>query len=528
MIKCPNCSGKVKFNIEKQKVVCEFCKSEFSPYDLEKKEVIVDAEFDFLATSDEYFDVNLFTCEACGAEMITDDTDVTGVCRYCGSINIFKHRISRERKPKTIIPFKITKDECKQLYKKQIRHALYAPSELKNEEFIDSFRGVYIPYWMYNVSQDGEINFKGTHIYQDYHYEIIELYNVTAELNEKYYGIPFDASKIFYDNISEYIAPYNFIQSVNFTPAYLCGFYADTADVEQYVYIEDAMEKANQLTLEKIKSEYDHIQLKTDDLNKTFHTNAQSAYASMLPVWFMSYKKGNRIAYMTVNGQTGKVVADIPVDYKKFLIGTILVALPIFFMLNTFFTVLPSTLLWFVGIISSVAGIFYSQEKTDTYIKDNNIGDKGINSDEKIGKIKKTQYGDLLVMATFFVVIITNLLSGISPAAYSKIIMFGENKPAKVILLFVIILSLLYEVTNMVKYHSTFCIGNMCSLAGSIISFAVLFVKPVEDSIYYYAAVGTLGLVAILLIDLVNNYNKLSTRRLPHFNKTGGDDDNAK
>ena len=53
----------------------------------------------------------------------------------------------------------------------------------------------------------------------------------------------------------------------------------------------------------------------------------------MFPVWFLSYRKKDRVAYATVNGQTGLVVADIPIDPKRYLLGSLLLAIPIFALL---------------------------------------------------------------------------------------------------------------------------------------------------------------------------------------------------
>ena len=48
--------------------------------------------------------------------------------------------------------------------------------------------------------------------------------------------------------------------------------------------------------------------------------------------------------------------------------------------------------------------------------------------------------------------------------------------------------------------------------------------NPVSD-IYYYAG-AMLNLFAVLfnMIDVIKNYNRLAMRRLPQFDKQGGDD----
>lgn len=65
----------------------------------------------------------------------------------------------------------------------------------------------------------------------------------------------------------------------------------------------------------------------------------------MYPVWFLSYRNGDRVAYATVNGQTGKVVADMPLDTRKYLLASLLLFLPIFLLLNLFLTLRPMVLM---------------------------------------------------------------------------------------------------------------------------------------------------------------------------------------
>ena len=48
------------------------------------------------------------------------------------------------------------------------------------------------------------------------------------------------------------------------------------------------------------------------------------AKTGLFPVWLLSYKNGKRIAYAAVNGSTGKVAADIPLDIGKFLLGCLI------------------------------------------------------------------------------------------------------------------------------------------------------------------------------------------------------------
>ena len=163
----------------------------------------------------------------------------------------------------------------------------------------------------------------------------------------------------------------------------------------------------------------------------------------MFPVWFMSYRNGDRVAYTTINGQTGRIVADLPIDSKKYLIGSFALAIPIFLFLNLFFTVLPSTLLGITAVLSVISTIIYFCE---------------------MGKIKSREEVSL--------------------------------KPT--------------------------------GLAGTLLSIGIwillLILKPASDIFYYGGAIIALIGVFLTIKDVISYYNIMATRRLPQFDRTGGDD----
>ena len=147
-------------------------------------------------------------------------------------------------------------------------------------------------------------------------------------------GLSYDASSSFDDNISEELAPYNLKGMKAFTPAYLSGFYADTSDVDAKVYQGDAEYTASAETTERIASDGTFAGFTMDTIRpEQLHTKTETIDSTMFPVWFLSYRKKDRVAYATVNGQTGLVVADIPIDPKRYLLGSLLLAIPIFALL---------------------------------------------------------------------------------------------------------------------------------------------------------------------------------------------------
>lgn len=106
MYECPNCGGNLKFSIEDQLMKCDYCQTTFDPYSLKKEN---DAEELFA------FEATIFTCPQCGGEILSTDNSAAEFCSFCGASTILSGRLSNEKRPVRIIPFKITEDSCKRL-----------------------------------------------------------------------------------------------------------------------------------------------------------------------------------------------------------------------------------------------------------------------------------------------------------------------------------------------------------------------------------------------------------------------------
>ena len=232
MFACPNCGGNLKFNIAAQQLSCEHCETEFDPYAFDDK--------DKDALERKEFDVTIFTCPQCGGEILSTDTSAAEFCSFCGASTILFSRISKEKRPDYIIPFQKTKEDCKKAYSQIMKKAVFAPKELKDARYIDGFRGIYIPYWAFNMTQEGMFSLRGSRTRRRGDFIYTDHYALHGEIEAYYNGLSYDASSSFDDDISAKIAPFDVKQMKEFTPAYLSGFYGDTSDVDSQLYAVDA------------------------------------------------------------------------------------------------------------------------------------------------------------------------------------------------------------------------------------------------------------------------------------------------
>lgn len=546
MYECPGCGGNLKFDIATQQMKCPYCDSQYDPYAVKDK--TDDGK-------DEYYEVNVFLCPQCGGEMLSGDTDVTAFCSFCGTANILSGRLVREKKPERIIPFRLTKEECKKAYLNRVKKAWFVPKEYKDTKFVDGFRGIYMPYWQYEFSHNDKLTMEGTYTYTKGNYEYTEHHELSGMVDAECDGISFDASSSFSDNISEKLAPFDISKEKPFTSAYLSGFYADTADLDENVYNNGAREIAGEGIYAKIKKEPAFKKYTMEDkknrekISEALKTDA--THRMMYPVWFMSYRNGNRVAYATINGQNGRVAADLPKDPKKYVIASLLLAVPLFFLLNLLPAFLPKTLLAIVTVCTMLSVWLYNSELHSIQIHDGKLDDLGA-----ITKMKERRRAELAAGWEELTDQNPELLAEKKDAGQEQ----NDNNQKKdeiklekesvggmcigmaVVLLFGCIfgkgfpfaVSLVATIAaffiNMgiksrraqLKYTGFNPAGMI--LIVDVISAVLILMNLINDIIYYGAAAVCLVLVVMLLLEVVRRYNDMITRPLPQFEKKGGDD----
>ncbi|MBO4980950.1 MAG: hypothetical protein J6C84_03535 [Lachnospiraceae bacterium] len=528
MYECPNCAANLKFDIARQQLYCEACETVMDPYSFQKDR---DAE---------EYDATVFTCPQCGGTLITEDTTAATFCSYCDSSTILDSRISREKKPGYIIPFQKTKEDCRQAYRKLLRHAVFAPRALKDEAHIEKFRGIYMPFWVYDLKKEGPVSFLGFKDLRIDDYLVYRYYKIECDVYAEAKGLAYDASRSFADGLGSAIAPFDLQERKPFTPSFLSGFYADTSDVDQYEYLEEAKDIAEEENCQRFlevggcreyhPGEGDY----RDVLSAALRPDNTEVKLAFLPVWFLSYRKGDQVAYAVVNGQTGKAAADIPVDFKKYLLASLLLAVPIFLLLNLFLVITPMNLLGIAATLATVSMVICYRQAGALRACEN-----GDDSYRGYYKVKKGFQQVSLKRKTKEVLFAVALES--IPPILIPLVFFGRlDKDAVytlgmlavclgVILLPHLAVNMIGYVRGQVKEPLSEGVKGIIynagkSLVGIVAALIILLLRPAADEFYYFGALGCMGMVVWTIFDLIKYHNRLTLRKLPQLNRRGGDE----
>lgn len=329
--KCPACSASISYKPKLQKWKCDYCKSEFTLEEMKNFNNASNAKHNTkegiaknnisnpkIKKGNENINYIEYNCKNCGAKIIADEQTTATFCIYCGNTAILKEKLSGEFSPDMIIPFKKEKEEVIESFKNLNKGRPLMPDFFNDEKNIEKIRGVYVPFWLFNVEAGGELDalstITTTWTHGDTVYTKKDTYSIEREGTMIFEKIPVDGSTRFDDDIMNTIEPFDYKELEEYNHAYLSGFLAEKYDVDE----DESFKIAGDRSLNTAKKIFNEgiTGLKTI-VNDTISTNKILTKYVLLPVWMINIKYNNKFYTFAMNGQTGELVGNIPIDRKK-------------------------------------------------------------------------------------------------------------------------------------------------------------------------------------------------------------------
>lgn len=431
---CPNCMGPLHYVGESGKLECDFCGSSFTPAEVEAayaakqqsadeaaQEAAARAEageqsaFDRMAdeaagassvVTDEVIDAAVtvgaqaddpiasflsraswndeeregmrsYVCSSCGAQLTADATTAIKECPYCGNQAMAPGTFVDGAKPDVVIPFKLDKTAAEQALTNYYKGKKFLPKEFAAANRIAHVQGVYVPFWLYDGTASGQGTFEARNIrtWREGKYEVTEtdVFRAWREGSSAFSRIPADGSAKMPDGHMDAIEPFDYNELVPFSVAYLPGYSAERYDQdadECRHRAEHRMENTLADQLRGTVTGYDQVDPGHVDANVEFGELQQA----LLPVWMLHTRWNDEDYLFAMNGQTGRLVGDLPVSPLKvvlWFVGLFAVFAAIMVGIDVGFLELEDTMsrvLVDAGVPLAIAGgtcfFFYSEMKT--------------------------------------------------------------------------------------------------------------------------------------------------------------------
>ncbi|MGI8255055.1 hypothetical protein [Blautia difficilis] len=338
--KCPSCGGAIEFDSHSQKMKCPYCDTEFDletlkKYDeqlskeAEQKDDISDWQTDpgKQGQEGETDGMNVYTCKSCGGEIVSDENTGATSCPYCGNPVILTERFRGALRPDMVIPFKLDKKAAKEAYYKHIKGRPLLPKVFRRENHIDEIKGIYVPFWLFDADVAADARYKATKVRtwsdSDYDYTETSYYSVDRSGNMSFVSVPVDGSSRMPDDLMESIEPYKVADAVEFQTAYLSGYLADKYDVDAQQSTDRARERMKESAQDVLRDTVKGYASVIPENTNVRISGGDAKYA-LYPVWILNTTWRGKKYIFAMNGQTGRMTGDLPVDngaYTRWLLG---------------------------------------------------------------------------------------------------------------------------------------------------------------------------------------------------------------
>ncbi len=351
--KCPGCGAKLNFSGKTGEMTCEYCGASF---DMEQVKAAEEAEKENNAGSslswehieqgaitDESGKIVAYTCPSCNAQMMATDLTAATECPYCGNQAIVKKSFEGAYKPDLVVPFAVDKNAAKSKMREFIKGKKLLPDNFAKGDRISKITGIYVPFWLFSCHADGYVNFDAykEKRWSDAKYDYVkkDYYSLKRSGEMDFVRIPVDAASQIDDATMDSLEPFDTSKAVPYDAAYFSGYLADKYDVTS----KDSEPRANTRVTSTFENKmrdavkgYDGVTMKGESVNIS---GGKAEYA-MLPVWMMSGRFEGKTYQFAVNGQTGKMVGELPVDngkyWKQVILGSLVSSVAVYLIALVF------------------------------------------------------------------------------------------------------------------------------------------------------------------------------------------------
>jgi LSD1 subclass zinc finger protein len=376
---CKSCGAKLSFSPGSKTLKCPYCAAvnDIPESDDKIQELSLDEWMTKLESESETHQQEQVKCNNCGGEQTLAANLYASACTFCGSPLTSKSYAQRQIKPKSLVPFKVTKLQAQDKWRGWIKGLWLAPSPLKKYAQSDGgIKGIYVPYWTFDAQtytqysgQRGDdhsesyetTNDKGERVTESrtrtdwtsvsgnvsfFHDDVLvsgskSSYGggsggggrgsaVAAEMQRALVREAGAVGSMIAANFTTTLRTWNTKELVPYQDEYITGFQAEAYQVglkAAFVIGKQLIDgKVEQLVRADIGGDHQRISsLNTQYSHLTFKH-------ILLPMWVSAYLYGGKTYRFVVNGQTGEVQGESPKSGWKifFLVCAILVALFIF------------------------------------------------------------------------------------------------------------------------------------------------------------------------------------------------------
>ncbi len=337
--KCPQCGAATAYSAADGGLTCTHC----GYYEAPQKPIVGRAaeQFEFtvetMARAAQGWGIvrKELNCQNCGAATSLPDDSLSAMCPFCGSNKVIQHLAPQDLlRPRFVLPFKITDAECTKIARQWLGNNWMLPADLSNIATLGAFTGIYLPYWTFDADLRADWKAEVGHTKTERYYDngewktrtVVEWRWESGRVNLHIDDLLIPGSARLSQNLLNQIDNFDLSALSPYEPSYLAGLQAKAYDIP----LEMAWETGRQVMREQVRQACLN-QTSTPQV-RNFNMNLDYANESwryiLLPVYVAHYTYEGKIYQALVNGQSGAIAGQRPVDWNKVWLAIVAILSP--------------------------------------------------------------------------------------------------------------------------------------------------------------------------------------------------------
>jgi predicted RNA-binding Zn-ribbon protein involved in translation (DUF1610 family) len=327
---CEQCGSTQEFKPGAGLMVCPSCGFENAMPDAddEIEELDFHEAFAALEEGEEGEDVFAVACPTCGAQLEREADVSSEDCPFCGTTIVAAGGSTRKLKPRSLLPFKITRQDARTWFQQWVGKRWFAPNDFKKRARLDSkLSGMYVPHWTYDAQATTEYSgLRGVYYYVPVTVSTGKGTTTTMQRRTAWSPVSGVVDNTFDDLLvlashslptayMEKLEPWDLDNLVAYQPEYLSGFRAESYQVNLEEGFTEARQQMDRPIRENIRRDIGGNEQRISNMHSAF--NNITFKHLLLPVWISTYRFKNKPYRFLVNARTGEVQGERPWSYIK-------------------------------------------------------------------------------------------------------------------------------------------------------------------------------------------------------------------
>lgn len=265
-------------------------------------------------------------CQNCRARTSLAEGGLTHTCPFCGSNKVLQHDAPQdELRPRFLIPFKIEARACQTVVRDWLGSSWMTPKALQEIARVARFNPIYLPYWTFDANTaadwEAEVGHEETERYYDSSAKEWRTRTVTVwrwesgHARQHFDDLLVPGTSRLSQVLLDRLRSFDTRALVAYEPQFLAGMMAQAYDVPLERAWEIGRERMREQTREACRGQASTSKIRNFSMQLDF--SDESWRYVLLPVYVSVYTYEDETYQVMVNGQTGEVSGQRPVDWTK-------------------------------------------------------------------------------------------------------------------------------------------------------------------------------------------------------------------